>query len=217
MRDAATSAGRDTTDLDEALTELDDEIASAGIRGRVLPARPARRKRSTRRRQDAPDLPRRAVAPTTIGKTYVTADGKSFRPSMFLTLTCASYGAVTDDGAPRDAATYDYQRAARDAIHFAALFDRLIQNLRRYLGYDVQYFAVIEPQKRLAPHVHIALRGTVSRADLRQVLAATYHQVWWPSARAVRFDAAHMPVWHEPSGRYIDPATGECCLLGTRR
>jgi hypothetical protein len=209
LRDAAASTGRDTTDLDEALTELDDEIANAGIRGRVLPARPARRQRSTRRRQDAPELPRRAVAPTTIGKTYATADGKSFRPSMFLTLTCASYGAVTSDGAPRDPAAYDYQRAARDAIHFAALFDRLIQNLRRYLGYDVQYFAVVEPQKRLAPHVHVAIRGAVSRADLRQVLAATYHQVWWPFTGQVKHDDAHLPAWHEPSGRYLDPATGE--------
>ena len=36
---------------------------------------------------------------------------------------------------------------------------------RRYLGYDVQYFAAVEPQKRLAPHVHIAMRGRVSRAS----------------------------------------------------
>ena len=55
-----------------------------------------------------------------------------------------------------------------------------MQNLRRFLGYDVQYFAAVEPQRRLAPHIHIAMRGTVSRAELRRVLAATYHQVWWP-------------------------------------
>ena len=71
--------------------------------------------------------------------------------------------------------------AARDALHFAALFDRFIQNLRRFVGYDLQYFAAVEPQRRLAPHVHIAIRGTVSRAELREVIAATYHQVWWPS------------------------------------
>jgi len=57
-------------------------------------------------------------------------------------------GRVRDDGTPADPSAYDYQGAAHDAIHFAALFDRLIQNLRRYLGYDVQYFA--------APHVHVA-------------------------------------------------------------
>ena len=125
------------------------------------PDRPARRHRSTRRRQDAPDLPRRKVSPRTVGKTYTAPDGKTFRPSMFVTLTCPSYGRVGDDGAPADPATYDYDRAARDALTFAALFDRFIQNLRRYLGYDVQYFAAVEPQRRLAPHVHLAIRGTV--------------------------------------------------------
>ena len=53
------------------------------------------------------------------------------------------------------------------------------------------------------------MRGTVSRADLRQVIAATYHQVWWPSTDAVRFDGDRLPVWHEPSGNYLDPGTGE--------
>jgi len=81
---------------------------------------------------------------------------------MFLTLTSDSYGKVRGDGTPADPASYDCQRAARDAIHFPALFDRLIQNLRRYLAYDVQYFATIEPQKRLTPHAHIAFRGAIS-------------------------------------------------------
>ena len=52
----------------------------------------------------------------------------------------------------------------------------------------MQYFATIEPQRRLAPHVHVAMRGTISRAELRQIIAATYHQVWWPSTDHVRFD-----------------------------
>jgi len=94
-------------------------------------------------------------------------------------------------------------------LHFAALFDRFIQNLRRYLDHDVQDFAAVEPQRRLAPPVHLAMRGTVSRAELRRVLAATYHQVWWPSTSAVRFDGDHLPVSDEHSGSYLDPATGE--------
>jgi hypothetical protein len=208
-RDHVHAAGFDASELDELTTELDTEITRSGMRGKVLPAKLDRRHRSTRRRQDAPDLPRRAVAPRTIGRTYATPDGKTFRPSMFLTLTCDTYGPVTGDGTPADPASYDYQRAARDALHFAALFDRFIQNLRRYLGYDVQYFAAIEPQRRLAPHIHVAIRGTVPRADLRQVLTATYHQVWWPSTGTVRHDDANPAVWHEPSGRYLDPETGE--------
>jgi hypothetical protein len=212
-RDYAQAHGGDTSELDDLIAELDRELRRTGIRGSLgtgtsgLPK--ARRKRSTRRRQDAPELPRRKITDRTIGLTYTTPDGKVFRPSMFLTFTCDSYGAVRDDGTPVDADSYDYQRAARDAIHFPALFDRLIQNLRRYLGYDLQYFAAIEPQKRLAPHAHMAARGTIARADLRRVLAATYHQVWWPSTDAVRFDGDHLSVWHAESGRYLDPATGE--------
>jgi hypothetical protein len=209
QRDQADAAGQDTAELDELNAELDEEIARSGVRGNVLPKRQQRRHRSTRRRQDTPDLPRRPVEPRTVGKTYTAPDGTTYRPSMFLTFTCDSYGKVGPDGTPADPAAYDYQRAARDALHFAALFDRLIQNLRRLVGYDLQYFAAIEPQRRLAPHVHVAIRGTVSRAELRQVLAATYHHVWWPRTDTVRYDDAHLPVWHEASGRYLDPATGE--------
>ena len=191
------------------IAELDGEITNAGIRGKAAPAKAARRHRSTRRRQDAPDLPRRKVSPRTIGKTYTAPDGKTFRPSLFVTLTCPSYGRVGDDGAPADSGSYDYDRAARDALAFAALFDRFIQNLRRYLGYDLQYFAAIEPQRRLAPHVHIAMRGTIARTEIRRVLAATYHQVWWPDTSTVNYDGDDLPVWDEGTGNYLDPATGE--------
>ena len=91
QRDQAAAAGEDTEDLDQLLAELDEEISRAGMRGNVTPDR-ARRHRSTRRRQDAPPLPRRKVDPRTVGKTYTTPDGKTFRPSLFLTLTCPSYG-----------------------------------------------------------------------------------------------------------------------------
>jgi len=209
LRDQAAAAGSDTADFDELITELDEEIAKAGIRGKVNPDRPERRHRSTRRRQDTPDLPCRKVDPRTVGKTYTAPDGKTFRPSLFVTLTCPSYGRVGEDGAPVDLAAYDYDGAARDALAFAALFDRFIQNLRRYLGYDVQYFAAVEPQRRLAPHIHIAMRGTISRAEIRRVLAATYHQVWWPSTTTVKYDGDELPVWDEATGTYLDPATGE--------
>ena len=77
------------------------------------------------------------------------------------------------------------------------------------LGYETQYFGGVEPQKRLAPHIHLAVRGSVPRPLLRQVLGATYHQVWWPAADTVRFSGDQLPVWDEDSGNYLDPASGE--------
>jgi hypothetical protein len=217
-RDRALANAAHTAELDELITELDDELAACGVRGNISSRTNTgtddagtgkRRARSTRRRQDTPDLPKRPMTRRTTGNVFMAPDGTAYRPSMFLTLTCDSYGKVGPDGTPADPGGYDYQRAARDAIHFPALFDRLIQNLRRYLGYDVQYFATIEPQKRLAPHAHIAFRGAISRPDLRAVIAATYHQVWWPAADVVRYEDDQLPVWHEPSRSYIDSETGE--------
>ena len=210
-RDQAAGRGQDTADLDESIAAITSELHRLGVRGSLGgTGKPkARRKRSTRRRQDTPDLPRRKVTDRTIGRAFAARDGKTYRPSMFLTLTCDSYGPVRDDGTPANPASYDYQRAARDAIHFAALLDRFIQNLRRFLGYDIQYFATIEPQRRLAPHAHIALRGAVSRADLRRVIAATYHQVWWPATSTVRYTGDQLPAWDDKRARYLDPATGE--------
>ncbi|MBG0824608.1 replication initiation protein [Planomonospora sp. ID91781] len=222
-KDAAEAAGEDTSEHDEVIRALDAEIRVSGMRGSVLGRTSTARKRSTRRRQDAPDLPRRKKVNTTLGRTYTGRDGRRFRPSMFITLTLPSYGKIqTNRGVPVDPDSYDYVRAARDALHFAKLVDRFVQNLRRVAGFDVQYFASVEPQKRLAPHLHMAMRGTLSRAEIKQIAAATYHQVWWPSVDVVRFEGEHLPVWVEraeredgtpypdkQAGDYIDPVTGE--------
>jgi hypothetical protein len=165
-----------------------------------------RRVRSTRRRQDAPDLPRLPMEDRTIGRVFTAPGGKSYRPSMFLTLTLPSYGRVTAEGVPVDPAGYDYRRAALDALHFPKLVDRFWQNLRRCAGYQVQYFASIEAQRRLAPHLHAAIRGAIPRKVVRQVRAATYHQVWWPAHETPVY-VDRLPVWTDGAG-YIDPDSG---------
>ncbi len=133
-----------------------------------------RRVRSTRRRSDMADLPRVSMEHRSIGRTFTARDGTVYRPSMFVTVTLPSYGRVTTPrkgmavpgaGAPLDPDTYNYRRAALDALHFPKLFDRWMQNLRRCAGYQVQYFAAIEEQRRLAPHAHVALRGAIPAAD----------------------------------------------------
>jgi hypothetical protein len=226
---------------ERAVAEIDGEIEQAhalltadGLRGEKKPVqdKKPRKVRSTRRRQDAPDLPRKRVIDTTTGRAFTAPDGTVYRPSTFLTLTLDSYGPVhsaskkpehpkvcrcgrvhhKDDGivgTPLDRDSYDYRRAARDAIHFGKLTDRFWQNLRRACGWNVQYFAAVEPQKRLAMHLHAAVRGTIPRKLLRQVVAATYHQVWWPVHDVPVYSPEDPPRWDEQAEAYVDPTTGE--------
>ncbi|MFE6308819.1 replication initiator [Nocardiopsis sp. NPDC057823] len=218
-RDRLASTGaasvEDLAALDAAIADLDEEITASGLRGSVTRSSDTattkpRRVRSTKRRQDAPDLPKRPMTRKTVGRAYTDpASGKVFRPSLFITLTLDSYGRVRSDSTPVDFSTYDYRRAARDALHFSKLVDRFVQNLRRVVGFDVQYFAAVEPQRRLAPHLHMATRGTIPRAELRQIAAATYHQVWWPTADRVVFAGENLPVWDEATSAYVDISTGE--------
>ncbi len=200
----------DVAEVDDLIGQVDEALTDLGVRGKPAPDnrdRP-RRTRSTRRRQDAPDLPRLPVDRRTVGRTYEAPDGTVWRPSMFLTLTCGSYGKVNADGTPVDPETYDYRRAARDAIHFPKLIDRFWQNLRRAVGWDVQYFACLEPQRRLTPHLHAAMRGTIPRVLLRQVAAATYQQIWWPHHDTPIYAPGRLPVWDEDIEGYTDPDTG---------
>lgn len=199
---------------------LDEELRQSGIRRGIPPLEPIakpRRKRSTRRRQDAPDLPRRPVDQRTIGREYAG----SFRPSMMVTFTMPSYGRIhrdgavdrrgrrCGDGAPVDPNSYDYTRAARDVVHFAALVDRLMQNLRRVVGWNVQYYGVVEPQRRGAPHIHVLIRGTIPREVIKRVAEATYHQVWWPHHEHEIYSGAEVPVWDAMRRAWVDPQTGD--------
>jgi hypothetical protein len=169
---------------------------------------PARRVRSTRRRQDAPDLPRVPMENRTVGNTFTGPNGQTYRPSMFLTLTLPSYGKVRPDGTPADPESYDYHRAAMDALHFPKIVDRFWQNLRRCAGYKVQYFASVEAQRRLAPHLHAAVRGVIPRQTVKDVAAATYAQLWWPQCERPVYVGDELPTWDELAGRFVDPVNG---------
>ena len=79
---------------------------------------PASAARLPAHRQEAPDYTGQAAVPVhppppgrprppqaaghrrTTGRVYTAPDGKTFRPSMFLTLTCDTYGKVGPDGTP---------------------------------------------------------------------------------------------------------------------
>ncbi|WP_218020683.1 helitron helicase-like domain-containing protein, partial [Nocardia beijingensis] len=203
--------------IGELVGSLDRDLRESGFRGPIPPLDPTERKRrsrSTKRRQDVPNLPRKKVERYTIGRVI-----GGYRSSMMVTLTMPSYGSINQDGAvdsegkpcsdgsPRNPDTYDYARAARDIVFFSKLVDRWIQNLRRCVGYDVQYFATVEPQKRGAPHLHLLLRGAISREILRMVTAATYHQVWWPHFDPENevYSGEKMPVWDYRAMTFVDP------------
>ena len=103
--------------------------------------------------------------------------------------------------------TYDYRRAAVEALFFPRLFDRWMQNLRRCAGFKVQYFGAIEPQRRLAPHIHLAIRGAIPRATIRAVTRATYLQLWWPPFdQPVYTD--EFPWWDPQAKTWRCPQTG---------
>ncbi|MFB9181352.1 replication initiator [Dactylosporangium sucinum] len=195
-------------EVDDAIREVEEAIAAEGLRGTVAPShdKPAepKRQRSTKRRQDAPALPRQKVQPRTVGRVYTAPDGTEYRPSMWLTVTLDSYGPVRPDGSPVDPSTYDYRHAAWDAITFPRLLDRFWQNLRRCVGWNVQYAGCVEPQRRLAPHAHFAIRGTIPRTVLREVAAATYHQVWWPKVG----EPGRAPLWDSDAETWCDAETG---------
>jgi hypothetical protein len=236
-RDESLRAGQwdQVAELDQAIAELDEQLSTMRVRGRLaVPAEigSSRRTRSTKRREDATELPRLPVDNRTVGKTYHTKDGKTFQPSMLLTITLPGHGTVHSGprtrrghlipcecgalhgqkdpllGTPIDPATYDYRRAACDAIFFAAALDRFWQNLRRAAGWNIQYAGAVEMQKRLAPHAHLAMRGTLPKALLRKVVEATYHQVWWPQFDTMLYSVDKPPVWDETTEAYVDPKTG---------
>jgi hypothetical protein len=223
-------------DLDQAITQTDELLSTMRIRGGLdKPAerKKPRRTRSTRRRKDAGQLPRHRVDPRTVGRVYTGNDGRSYQPSTLLTVTLDSYGPVHSGartksgwlrpcscgqlhgqqdpllGVPIDPAGYDYRRAALDAVFFAATLDRFWQNLRRAAGSNVQYAGSVEMQKRLTPHAHYAMRGTLPRALLRQVAAGTYHQVWWPHFNQPVYPVNRPPVWDTDRQSYVDSQTDQ--------
>jgi len=221
--------------IDEAIQEIDEELATCRVRGKLVDCRDGKKplSRSTRRRADAVELPRLPVENRTVGRTYAAKEGKTLRPSTLLTITLGSHGQVHTGartrrgrlhpcecgtlhgqrdpvlGTPIDPNGYDYRQAAVDAIHFAAVLDRFWQNLRRAVGWKVQYAGAVELQKRLAPHAHFAVRGTMARKLMRQVAAATYHQVWWPSFERMVYGVDRPPVWDAEIASYVDPKTNE--------
>src|SRR5262249_17256660 len=109
---------RQRVDLDDGIAEVDAWLAEHRVRGTLptpnrtatpwhgaaqdddatapLPAagKASRVMRSTRRRADAGALPSLPVTRRTVGRVYTGREGRTYQPSMLLTVTCDSYGQV---------------------------------------------------------------------------------------------------------------------------
>ncbi len=168
----------------------------------------ARRVRSTRRRQDVPDLPRVPVEDRTIGRVFTAPDGKTYRPSMFVTVTLPSYGRVTAEGVPVNPATYDYRRAALGRVALPEAGGPVLAEpapLRRLPGPVLRCRRGPTPPSPPLARRHPGHQSLA--ASSAAVRAATYHQVWWPAHDSAVYEGRRLPIWTDAG--YADPDTGE--------
>ncbi len=136
--------------------------------------------RSTRRRQDAADLPRVPVEDRTVGRVFTAPDGQEYRPSMFLTLTLPSYGPVRRRGPGRPgplrlpagrAGCAALPEAGRPVLAEPA-------PLRRLQGPVLRRRRTPTPP-RPAPARRRSAAPSPAPPSARSS-SATYLQVWWP-------------------------------------
>ena len=222
-------------EIDAAIAELDEALGETSLRGHLTPKdrdeRP-RRKRSTRRRQDAPDLPRLPVDPRTVGRAYSGKAGKTYRPSMLLTLTLGSHGPVHShlrrgayvapcecgNGTARMTTCSAHPSTRPPTTTGAQPGTRPLRPAPRPV------LAEPPPRRRLERPVRRLRRAATPPRParplrhpghhparlLKQVAAATYHQVWWPSVDASWSTASTgRPVWDDDAAGYVDPDTRE--------
>ena len=208
-RDQAQAAGQDTAELDALNGELDEEITRSGVRGKVMPATTARRHRSTRRRQDSPDLPRRKMAPGTIGKTYTSPGRQDVPPVDVPHLDLPQLRAGPRGRHPGRPGRLRLpvggagRAALRGAVRPVHPEPAPLPRLRRPVLRRHRTAAAPRPARphRDPRHLlpHRAAPGP--RRDLSPGLVAARTEV--------KYADGELPVWHEASGNYLDPATGE--------
>ena len=212
--------------LDDRTRHATTPTTATGPTGRTTPTRTTSdgddeptRIRSTRRRDDVPDLPRLPVEDRTVGPDlHRPQTGKNGGRRCSSPSPCPPTAAVRPDGTPVDPASYDYRRAALDALHFPKLLDRFLQNLRRSAGYEVQYFAAVEPQRRLAPHLHAAIRGAIPRHCSGRSSPPPTPQVWWPPHDRHRLRRRPDPgLGQHASAATSTPTPASPAHLGRRR
>ncbi len=222
-QEAKASGDQDMMDgIREVVSDVDADLRETGVRGRLPALDPepkSERKRSTRRRQDVPDLPRKKIDKATIGRQYA---GK-YRPSMFITLTLDSYGKINRDGATNadgkpcsdgsaaDPDSYDYLDAppGHRVLAPAAVRPGSYTTTAARSGRATFILRHVDSTEGArAPHFSHGCARNRPRALILQIGAsATYLQVWWPHLHPdnEQYTDGTMPVWDYTAGDSSDP------------
>ncbi len=206
--DALNDSDQDEQEDEELAGDPDtvDELAEERDEGG------ARRVRSTRRLDGVPDLPTVPMEDRTTGRAFTDPTTGGGVPAVDVPHPDPAL-LRQGDPRPRHPARPGPVRLPpgrpRRLVVAPAAGPVLAEPapLRRY---KVQYFSAIEAQRRLAPHLHAAVRGAIPRRVIKAVTRATYYAAWRPPLDRVVYDRdTGWPVWDQKTQTYVDPGTGE--------
>ncbi len=176
-------------DLDGGIAELDELLSGQRVRGTLpKPSEPRKPRavRSTKRRQDAPKLPRRPVENRSVGRTYRAKDGKEHRPSMLLT----AHAAQLRPGAHRQADAARPARGRAPADSCTARHDQQLGTPMDPDGYDYRrarpvadllpapagpVLAELPPRRRLEDRLRRRRRDATPPRHPRPLRRARHH------------------------------------------
>ena len=168
-----------------------------------------RRVRSTRRRQDAPDLPRVPLEDRTVGRGVPPPrTAGEYRPSMFLTVTLPSYGPVSPCRVHlgiRAAMTIGGRRWMRCTSRSWSTGSG-----RTCAAAPATGCSTSPPSNPNDASPRTCTPPSAAPSPARccgQVVAATYLQLWWPPLRPARL--CRPAARSGPASDYVDPDTGE--------
>ena len=208
---AAYLSARDDDDQDEcdAIREtvavVDDQLRRMGVPGRLAPLDGERRvrKRSTRRRQDAPEPapPSRSSTAPWAGIYGGPATGPP--PSSPLTLRHLRAGRRRRGRHRPGQLRLPPGRPGRDPLpedRGPVLAEPAA--LRGLGGAVLRRHRTATPRRPPLPRRRA---GTIPRAELRAIAAATYHQVWWPAHDQIRYSGDRLPRWDDRTQGFRRP------------
>jgi hypothetical protein len=194
----------------DSVAELDDQLRSLGVRGRLAPLEPAPKAGQALQ----PASPRRPQpAPAAHRTPHPGANLR--RPLPAVDVCDADAALLRQSRRPRRRHPPRQLRlpARRQRCHpLSGVGGSVLAKhppLCRVGGCSTS--APSNPKNAGAPHFHAAIRGTIPRAELRAITVATYHQVWWPPHDQLVYTQQRPPIWDTRARPSPIPTPGYRC------